>query len=220
MKRFNLLALVVFVSVNVFTPISYAWEIFGGKPEILENVIENAVDWNNDIVWWNEVPEDEDFKFSNLWHLDSPVESPEKHEVTDEDGLEGFSDDVNSGGFGDDVNSGGFNDDVSSEEFNDDVKSEGLDIIEENLSKEWELVMQDDNIGNNASGSYDLTTFQKAFQEVAYAYYMRGSYLHYNVAKGIGNILSPEQSTSQDYHHMACALYVMNVLALVEQDTL
>lgn len=68
--------------------------------------------------------------------------------------------------------------------------------------------------GNDStiSNGGDLTTFEKAFQEVAYAYYMRWPYIHYNVAKGKSDILpSPEESTSQNYNYMACGLFVMNV---------
>ena len=54
-----------------------------------------------------------------------------------------------------------------------------------------------------------LTNFEKAFQEVAYAYYMRGTAIHYNVTKA--KVLSPEESTSQDYNYLACGFYVMNV---------
>ena len=54
-----------------------------------------------------------------------------------------------------------------------------------------------------------LTEFEKAFKEVAYAYYMRGPSLQYNGAKG--TIASPEEATSQDYHYSGCAFYVMNV---------
>ena len=67
------------------------------------------------------------------------------------------------------------------------------------------------NYDNTNSGA-NLTTFEKAFQEVAYAYYMRWPYIHYNVAKGKSDILpSPEESTSQNYNYMACGLFVMNV---------
>ena len=65
----------------------------------------------------------------------------------------------------------------------------------------------DDAINN----SHELTTFEKAFQEVAYAYYMRWPYMHYNASKSMSDILSPEESTSQDYHYMTCTPYVMNV---------
>ena len=58
---------------------------------------------------------------------------------------------------------------------------------------------------------WDLTTFEKAFQEVAYAYYMRWPYMHYNSAKWFSDILPPEESTSQDYHYMTCTPYIMNV---------
>lgn len=64
---------------------------------------------------------------------------------------------------------------------------------------------------NSQTSITGINTFEKAFQEVAYAYYMRGPYLFYNVAKGKGHILPPEESTKQDYNYMACALYVMNV---------
>lgn len=64
---------------------------------------------------------------------------------------------------------------------------------------------------NSQTSITGINTFEKAFQEVAYAYYMRGSYLHYNVSKGDGHILSPEASTRQNYIYMACSLYVMNV---------
>lgn len=58
---------------------------------------------------------------------------------------------------------------------------------------------------------WELNTFAKAFQEVAYAYYMRGPYVHYNSAKGRGHDFSPEEATSQDYNYLACGLYVLNV---------
>jgi len=65
---------------------------------------------------------------------------------------------------------------------------------------------------DNTNSGANLTTFEKAFQEVAYAYYMRWPYIHYNVAKGKSDILpSPEESTSQNYNYMACGLFVMNV---------
>ncbi|MBO4516267.1 hypothetical protein J5751_02285 [bacterium] len=41
-------------------------------------------------------------------------------------------------------------------------------------------------IYNNMKGdTYDLATFEKAFQEVAYAYYMRGPRIQYNTKKAI-----------------------------------
>jgi hypothetical protein len=65
---------------------------------------------------------------------------------------------------------------------------------------------------NTTSDSHELTTFEKAFQEVAYAYYMRGTYLHYNVAKGKSDTIpSPEESTCQDYNYLACGIFVQNV---------
>ena len=67
---------------------------------------------------------------------------------------------------------------------------------------------------NHAQQSYadsaaDMTEFEKAFQEVAYAYYMRGTSLQYNIAKG--TIKSPEESTPQDNNYLACAFFVANV---------
>ena len=68
-----------------------------------------------------------------------------------------------------------------------------------------------DNRGNKQLPITKRNTFVKAFQEVSNAYYMRGSYLFYNVAKGKGHILVPEETTRQDYNYTACALYIMNV---------
>jgi hypothetical protein len=44
MKKINLLALVMLVSVNVLTPISYAGEIPESNTEITENVVESMED--------------------------------------------------------------------------------------------------------------------------------------------------------------------------------
>lgn len=69
----------------------------------------------------------------------------------------------------------------------------------------------DKTLNNTGNSTGSLTTFQKAFQEVAYAYYMRGPYIHYNSARGRGHDFSPEDATSQDYNYLACGLYVLNV---------
>ena len=118
---------------------------------------------------------------------DDILPSTQKGEITEDNETVGFSE---------------------SEAIMNDQNSDELDLIEESLSKEnEELITQD----VNTNGSRELTGFERAFQEVAYAYYMRGPYLHYNVAKGKGHYYSPEETTSQDYNYMACALYVKNV---------
>ena len=55
----------------------------------------------------------------------------------------------------------------------------------------------------------ERTTFEKAFQEVAYAYYMRGTNLQYNNAKTI--FASPEETTTQDRNYMVCGAFEANV---------
>ena len=90
------------------------------------------------------------------------------------------------------------------EDFEEDLEELG-EKHEGNITQEMYV--------NTKSNTYGLTTFEKAFQEVAYAYYMRWPYLHYNVTKGYGdvNAESPEEATSQDYNYLACGLFVMNV---------
>ena len=49
----------------------------------------------------------------------------------------------------------------------------------------------------------------KAFQEVAYSYYMRGKYIQYNSPKY--HLFSPEEATSQNINYMVCAGLTRNL---------
>ena len=49
----------------------------------------------------------------------------------------------------------------------------------------------------------------KAFQEVAYSYYMRGKYIQYNSPKV--HHFSPEEATSQNINYMVCAGFTRSV---------
>ena len=51
----------------------------------------------------------------------------------------------------------------------------------------------------------------KAFQEVAYAYYMRGKNIQYNVPKAGYWVLSPEGATRQRTTYAHCCWYLFNV---------
>jgi len=51
--------------------------------------------------------------------------------------------------------------------------------------------------------------FQKAFQEVAYSYYMRGKYIQYNSPKV--HVFSPEEATSQNINYMVCSGLSRNI---------
>ena len=50
---------------------------------------------------------------------------------------------------------------------------------------------------------------QKALQEVAYSYYMRGKYIQYNSPKV--HIFSPEEATSQNTNYLVCSGFIRNV---------
>jgi len=50
---------------------------------------------------------------------------------------------------------------------------------------------------------------QKALQEIAYSYYMRGKYIQYNSPKV--HIFSPEEATSQNINYMVCSGLTRNV---------
>ena len=55
----------------------------------------------------------------------------------------------------------------------------------------------------------NLTEMQKAIQEVAYAYYMRGENIQYNSMK-VG-FYSPEESTTQNINYMVCSGFTRNM---------
>ncbi len=67
MKKINMLALVVLVSVNVFTPISYAGEIPEDEVEFSDIVVENFAEWDESGTLENENLEDENSKSYDLW---------------------------------------------------------------------------------------------------------------------------------------------------------
>ena len=56
---------------------------------------------------------------------------------------------------------------------------------------------------NLNSGNSTLTNWQKAFKEVAYAYYMRGNNLQYNSEKVA--YYPPEEATSQNTNYLVCS---------------
>ena len=56
----------------------------------------------------------------------------------------------------------------------------------------------------------ELTDAQKAFKEVAYAYYMRGTNLQYNSMKSRGNF-PPEDATSQNINYTVCSGLTRNI---------
>ena len=60
-----------------------------------------------------------------------------------------------------------------------------------------------------AAESYD--DMIKAFQEVAYAYYMRGTSIQYNSKKGLTCRYSPEEATSQNINYITCSAFTNNV---------
>ena len=49
----------------------------------------------------------------------------------------------------------------------------------------------------------------KAFQEVAYSYYMRGKYIQYNFPKV--HHFSPEEATAQNINYMVCSGFTRSV---------
>jgi uncharacterized repeat protein (TIGR02543 family) len=63
---------------------------------------------------------------------------------------------------------------------------------------------------SGSSGS-QLSIFQKAFQEVAYAYYMRGPRIQYNSMKGNPSWFSPEEATAQNSNYLVCSAFAKNV---------
>ena len=50
---------------------------------------------------------------------------------------------------------------------------------------------------------------QKALQEVAYSYYMRGKYIQYNSPKV--HIFPPEEATSQNTNYLVCSGFIRNI---------
>ena len=57
----------------------------------------------------------------------------------------------------------------------------------------------------------ELEEWQKAIQEVAYAYYMRGANIQYNPHKFVYGVYSPEEATSQNLNYACCSHYEKNV---------
>lgn len=55
----------------------------------------------------------------------------------------------------------------------------------------------------------ELTEFQKAFQEVAFSYYMRGANIQYNSMKRA--IFPPEEATEQNLNYMVCSALPQNI---------
>ena len=224
-KIITLLTLTVLLWVEIVTPMGYAiWEA-DNMVRIPEETIasswtnlDNTVENPSEIIaspWFNTGSENTNSgDITN--NLDSSVESPENNEKTTNDETE-IIDNANSDTSNITDESPGNESEESSTKINIDTENntDSESLIDntlftgENLSKEnEELMIQATDAGNNI---HELSTFQKAFQEVAYAYYMRGPYLHYNSAKGRGRDFSPEEATSQDYDYLACGLYVLNV---------
>ena len=57
--------------------------------------------------------------------------------------------------------------------------------------------------------NFKIEEIHKAFQEVAYSYYMRGKNLQYNTFKA--DYFSPEEATSQNIKHVVCSIFANNV---------
>ncbi len=64
-------------------------------------------------------------------------------------------------------------------------------------------------IESNTSQSYE--DMQKAIQEVAYSFYMRGSNIQYNSMKGNPSWFAPEEATSQNTNYLVCSAFAKNV---------
>ena len=54
-------------------------------------------------------------------------------------------------------------------------------------------------------------TLQKAIQEVAYSFYMRGPNIQYSSMRGNPSWSSPEEATSQNMNYVTCSAFVKNV---------
>lgn len=61
----------------------------------------------------------------------------------------------------------------------------------------------------NKTNKSDVSDFQKAFQEIAFSYYMRGVNIQYNSLKRA--VFSPEEATCQNMKYMVCSALPQNI---------
>lgn len=179
-KLINLITIVVFLWLEVITPMTYAtWEL------------DNTVEIPDETAMFSlvsnleNVPEVlDEFMISSWINFDNTVET-----------LSGIDDEID-----------GFS---GTEIMIDDMDSGASIIIDRNvINVDEELIVQNVEVGNNMG---ELTTFEKAFQEVAYAYYMRGSRIQYNSMKWNPSWFSPEEATTQNYSYLVCSAFAKNV---------
>lgn len=84
-----------------------------------------------------------------------------------------------------------------------------ISIIISIISTQIFLSIESIAVESNSNTRY--TDVQKALQEVAYAYYMRGPNIQYNSMKGLPSLYSPEEATSQNMNYMVCSAFTRNV---------
>ena len=63
---------------------------------------------------------------------------------------------------------------------------------------------------------FKIEEVHKAFQEVAYSYYMRGKNIQYNSFKA--DDFSPEEATSQSIRHIVCSQFAFNIYKEVLEE--
>ena len=70
-------------------------------------------------------------------------------------------------------------------------------------------ILMSSNYNINEKNEQGLSEAQKALQEIAYSYYVRGTYLQYNQRKF--DLFSPEEATSQNNNYIICSSFIRNV---------
>lgn len=74
-----------------------------------------------------------------------------------------------------------------------------------------QLFITTKSIANGPTVITNYQNAQKAIQEIAFSYYMRGTNIQYNTRKGNSSFYSPEDATSQNIAYMHCVAYLKNI---------